>query len=412
MHRFIWFSLIMILVAACQERRSRKPDGNEFEDPGYSSGYQGPHFAHHQKYADYPFTREDQWDSLNGLIRHPVPMPGFKVHPDYRTFGWHLYSKGSAYLSYNFSLLWGIAYFSYFVDAETGSYENIHEWKSTALVDSAHVHGCKVFLAISNFGAQNNITFLENPAAHRTLADSVRVLLKLRHADGINIDFEGIPGAQRGAFNSFVALLARELKKDNPAYLISVSLYAVDYQHVFDIPALNPYADFYTLMAYDYYGGFSVYAGPVSPLKRSVTWGKNCVETSVDYYLHAGVQPEKLIVGLPYYGAEWVTNNRDIPTKADKFYSHPTYGDIVHIYIDSLHIQASYDPQSETNYFTFCDTTGDLRQVWFDDRHSLESKYNWIKQNHLSGISIWALGYDQGDQELWELLANTFGQEK
>jgi spore germination protein YaaH len=412
MHHFLWYSLIIILVGACHETSTPKPDDLEFHDPGYTSEYQGPHFAHHQKFADYPFTREDQWDSLNGLVHHPVPMPGFEARPDYRTFGWHLYSKGSAYLDYNFSLLWGIAYFSYFVDPETGGYENIHEWKSTALVDSAHAHSCKVFLAISNFGAHNNTTFLENPAAYRTLSDSIRVLLKLRHADGVNIDFEGIPGAQRAAFSSFFAFLSRELKKDNPANLISVSLYAVDYQHVFDIPALNPYADFYTLMAYDYYGGFSAYAGPVSPLKSSPTWGKNSIETSVNYYLNAGVKPEKLIVGLPYYGAEWVTNTGDIPSKADKFYSHPTYGDIEHIYMDSLQIQSSYDPQSETNYFTFCDPKGNLRQVWFDDRHSLESKYNWIKKKHVSGIGIWALGYDHGEQELWELLANSFGQEK
>ncbi len=371
-----------------------------------------PHAPHHDKYTDFNFTSEAQWDSLLGHTNTTVPKPVKqpKRHKDYKTFGWHLYSKGSAYKNYNFSLLWGISYFSYHVDPETGSYKSIHQWKTTALVDSAKVHNTKVFLTVSNFGSTANAKFLADKKAQQTLADSLDVLLKLRNANGINIDFESVPSKSRTAFNEFIVFISEQLKQKNPDYKVSLALYAVDYHKVFDIKTINPYIDFYTLMSYDYYGGFSKHAGPIAPLKSSTTWGKNSMETSVDYYLNEGVNPEKLIVGISYYGGEWQVQDSTIPGEAKKFYTYLPYSTVKKNYIDSLKVQVHYDTLSYSNYFTLKEPGGTLRQIWFDDSLSLAHKYDWIKTKKLSGAGIWALGYDQGDTELWNLLAAKFGK--
>jgi spore germination protein YaaH len=53
-----------------------------------------------------------------------------------------------------------------------------------------------------------------------------------------------------------------------------------------------------------------------------------------------------------------------------------------------------------------------MNQLWYDDSISLSHKYDWVKNKKLSGVGIWALGYDHGDTELWELLANKFGEKE
>ena len=314
----------LIVLANCnfgKETDSKEKDAANLNN---NDNYISQRHLHNQKFKKFTFTSEQQWDSLNNTSHKKTIYKKGKVHPDVRTFGWHLYSNGSSYTSYNFSMLWGISYFSYAVQPETGNYKNIHQWKTTALIDSAKAKDCKVFLSVSNFGSTDNATFLKNSKARETLIDSVSSLLALRSADGINIDFEGVPKESKKSFMEFIVQISKKLKQDNPKYMISLCLYAVDWNHIFDIKAIDSYVDFYTLMGYDYHGSFSKTTGPVTPFKTSKKFG-NGLESSVNYYKNQGVLFNKLIVGLPYYGAEWYTQSAEIGAKVTKFKSHPPY---------------------------------------------------------------------------------------
>lgn len=399
-------------ILACNSNVTEQQENIHVSGIADSATYIGPHHEHHKTTMMHGFATEAEWDSLNNYTGSNIKHPHYDRDSSFKTFGWHLYSKGSAYQEYNFSTLWGIAYFSYMVDPHTGGYTNIHEWKTTAMVDSAKAHNCKVFLSVSNFGSKDNEAFLGNHIAQQVLADSLIALLKLRQADGINIDFEGIPANSAKHFTEFVVNLSKRLKAEHEEWLVTVALYTVDYHKVFDVKAINPYVDLYTLMGYDYYGGFSHKAGPVSPLLSSDTWGQESIETSVSYYLGQGMAPQKLIVGLPYYGAEWQTESLEIPSKSNKFISHPAYSIIKHKYIDSLKVPVVYDKQSESSYAAFMDSDSTFRQIWFSDSLSLANKYDWVAKKGLGGVGIWALGYDSGDIELWELLYEKFGKPK
>ncbi len=402
--------LPLILISCATDQKNKKivitPDTTDI-----TKSYGTSDFRKNIKSSDINLKTEAQWDSVNELKKHYKHESGYRRHKDYKTFGWHMYSEGSAYKNYDFSLLWGISYFSYTINPRTGSYHEIHQWKTTNLVDSAKANNCKVFLSVTNFGAKNNATFLANPKAQETLIDSVSALLKLRDADGVNIDFEGVSKKNKQEFSNFLVNLSTKLRNDNSKYQISLALYAVDGNRIFDIKTIDPYINFYTMMGYDYYGSFSHHAGPIAPLKSSTTWGKNSLEHSVNYYIEQGVQPSKLIVGLPYYGGEWQTNTESIPGKVIKFTNHYTY-DQIKKKINSLRLTPTYDANSATAYVVYKDTQGKDKQIWFDDSLSLSSKYDWMKSKNIAGIGIWALGYDRENKELWELLADKFGQEK
>ena len=368
------------------------------------------HF-HDQTFGDFGFTSEQQWDSINNASSKKVQHRRGKVNPGIRTFGWHIYSNGSSYKNYNFSMLWGISYFSYSIQPETGSYKNIHQWKTTSLIDSAKFNGCKVFLSVSNFGSKNNSIFLGNPKAQNTLIDSLSSLLALRNADGVNLDFEGVQKKDRKNFTRFIIQISKKLKQINPNYMVSLCLYARDWNGVFDIDSIDSAIDFYTLMGYDYYGGFSTITGPVTPFTYSEKFGDG-LKKSVDDYKNKGVHLDKLIVGLPYYGAEWYTKNSEIGTTVTRFKSHPNYKSIKELYIDSLKIPIQFDPKSSSSYLVIEDGMNSYRQIFFEDVKSLSIKYDWIKKNNIGGVGIWALGYDDGHSELWNLLIEKFSQEQ
>lgn len=366
---------------------------------------------HEQTFGYLNYSSEKQWDSLNKITFKPLRLKKGKIDPEYRTFGWHLYSNGSSYKNYNFAMLWGISYFSYSVQPETGGYKSIHQWKTTALIDSAKANNCKTFLSVSNFGSENNSIFLGNPKAQNTLIDSLSSLLALRKADGINIDFEGVSKDNKEEFTKFIIQISKKLKQVNSNYTISLCLYAIDWNDIFDINEIDPHIDFYTLMSYSYYGSFSTTTGPIAPLKNSNKFG-NGIETSVNKYISEGVHPKKLIVGIPYYGVEWYTESPEIGANVKKFKSHPAYKSIKKIDIDSLKIPIQFDPKSASSYLIMKDSNNLYRQLWFEDVKSLSIKYDWIKKNKIGGVGIWALGYDNGYPELWNLLFDKFSQEQ
>lgn len=402
--KFLTIGVIaLLLVTSCQD----SPTNTENKKTNRTSSQMSPTFLHEQTYGQLNVSTEQEWDSIRGISSQIVPQKKKATRTQYKTFGWHLHSNGTAYKNYNFSMLWGISYFSYNIVPETGSYKSIHQWKTTALIDSAKAHDCKVFLTVCNFGANNNAQFLSKPKAQQTLIDSLIHLLSIRNADGINIDFEGVSPKSKNKLTKFISNISQQLKRVNKNYMISLCLYAIDEHNIFDIKKLNPHVDFYTLMAYDYYGGFSNIAGPVSPLKSSKLFGRG-VEFSVQQYLDKGLSPQNLILGLPYYGAEWRTESKTIPSKVEHFKSHLQYKNIKKVYIDSLSIPVLFDKKTATSYMITNQQKGHYQQIWFENKQSLAFKYDWVKNNNIGGVGIWALGYDNGYSDLWTLIDEKF----
>ncbi len=246
----IGVSVLVLLMNCKNAEKTQVPKNLSVDYP--QDSFISSHHMHEKTFGNLNFATEKQWDSLRGISKKINPGNRYKLLSNYRTFGWHIYSNGSSYKNYNFSLLWGVSYFAYLVNPETGSYKNIHQWKTTKLIDSAKANNCKVFLTVSNFGNNSNAVFLKNSKAQERLVDSVTSLLALRSANGINIDFEGVSSKNKDAFTKFIIMISQKLKQVNPDYMVSLCLYAIDWHKVFDIKALNPHIDFYTLMGYDY----------------------------------------------------------------------------------------------------------------------------------------------------------------
>lgn len=319
-------------------------------------------------------------------------------------FGWNPYWMGTAYKSFDYSLLSTVAYFSYEVDPATGSYTTVHYWKTTELIPLAHENGTRVVLTVTNFGNANNAAILNNPDRQNVLIDSLVALVRLRNADGVNIDFEGMTdGTLRPKLTAFMQALASRFHTEIPGSQVSIALPAVDWNGVFDVQALGEALDLCILMGYDYHWSTAPEAGPVAPLDSSATWGKYSVLRSVRTYLAAGLPAEKFLLGVPYYGYEWKTETTDVPSETFGAGQAVLYDDAVERSAQNIGL---WDTASQTPYYILLTGIG---QGWYDDAVSLALKYDGVMQYGLGGVGIWALGYDGDRPELWSLLRQKFG---
>jgi spore germination protein len=353
----------------------------------------------------FNFTTEEGWQKEFLLTSNNTYKKEHTLDSNIHVFGWHPFWMGNAYKSYNFSLLSVIAYFSYELNPQTGSYASIHEWKTTSMIDSAHAHGCKVVLSVTNFGTDNNAKFLSNVSAQKTFINTLITLLREKNADGVNIDFEAIPKSSRANLTNFIIDLSSSLRSSRKDYLITIALPAVDFDNVYEMSQLTQFVDLFVIMGYEFYGSTSKVAGPVAPITSGETWWPYNLERAVDEYLVSGVPPKKLLLGLPYYGAEWQTHDLKFPSRVEKFIGYAMYRSIKSEHGD---LSCCDDEISGSKFHVYRDETNKYRQIWYEDKSSLGKKYNWIKEKKIGGIGIWALGYDNGHTELWELIAQKF----
>jgi len=354
------------------------------------------------------------WDSIQ-KVYYVRDKKYSKIKPEYEVFGWHPSWMGSAWQSYPFELLSTLSYFSYKVDPLTGSYTNskqMEEWRTTAMIDSAKLKKTKVLLTVSSHGYKNNTSFLGDQAKWNVLIDSVSTLLLDRDADGVDLNFENLPYLKRGSFNRFVKELRNRLnqKITNKTPVISLTLPAVDSREIFDVVDLEKYIDLFVIMGYDYNTGPQL-QGAVAPLIPYETENLS-LNNTLKFYLNKGIKPSKTVLALPYYGSMWEGNIDEDGSTISKFERKVTYREVMSIFNEEFITKNNLSPvlekKSMTNYFNVIYPDNSTKEVWFDDDYTLGKKYDFAIVNQLKGVGIWALGYDNGYNELWDVIESKF----
>jgi len=362
------------------------------------------HARHRPKETAAREKTETYYTNRNGIVTStaPRPQPGMKLTKT--VYGFHPYWYGTAYNSYDFSLLSTVSYFSYHVDPGTGDQKGVFFWEDTPLIDMAKAAGSRIDLTITSFGNADNRLFLGNRTAQKHCIETVTKLLKKKNADGICIDFESIPSTMRNEFTNFVTAFSRHLGKEIPDATVSLALYAIDWQHVFDIPGLLPVVDQFILMAYDYHYSSSTDAGPIAPLQNGKIWPPFSVEQSVETYIEKGLPASKIILSVPYYGQKWQTKGKIFPSKNLGHLETIPYRKIVPL--------LQQDPKewdaSSFSEFLIGSQDDQISQLWYDGARSLKAKYQYAKAKGLAGVAIFALGYDNGHDELWQIIQDEF----
>lgn len=332
-----------------------------------------------------------------------------------KMFGWHMIGTNSNIPNYVWQSISDLSYFSYDVDEATGKAVNqsqITSWASDAVIVAAHNNNVKISLCATLFNSTTEFsTFFGNTTAQQILRDSLIAAVKRAGAKGINIDFEGsgLGTTYLTQFVTFMTALSTQLHTAIPGSQLSIDLGGSNAASSSLLTQLNPVVDLFILMGYDYYWGSQGTPGPVAPLYDFHSGPYGHVSNDLNS-LTRYINPDKIILAVPYYGRRWgASNGCTIPGigSGTAQINAVTYAQLrqnANGYYTNLY----RDNFTYAAYYCFNDATPTPNQAFFDDAYSLQKKYDVVKQRGIAGIAVWKLGNDNGYSDLWNLINNNF----
>jgi len=310
------------------------------------------------------------------------------------------YSSAKNNLRYD--LLTHIAAFDFNVSG-SGSISNPSAWPWTDVINAAHSNGVKVVMVAVNFDKDNIHSLLTDETNKQNFINNVKSKISTYNLDGVNLDFESPYSNDRGSLmNNFVKAVTDSIHSAFPGKEVSFAGPAVNWSNYWDLSGLAASCDYIFIMGYDFYGNWSSTTGPTAPLTGDSYNITNTVLTQ--YGSVTQNNPEKLILGVPYYGVQWTAKSQNENAETISFIGSPRYRDIVGS-ADTYGIL--WSTKYKTPWVRW--NNGQWNQLWYDNDSSLGLKYDLAIANNLKGVGMWALNYDGTRQELWNLIDLKFG---
>ena len=197
---------------------------------------------------------------------------------------------------------------------------------------------------------------------------------------GLDIDFEYIPGEEKENFADFVELARQVMNLFG--YPVSVALAPKtrkDQQGLLyegmDYGLLGQAANQVMLMTYEW--GYT-YGPPmaVAPL--------HMVRRVAEYAL-TEIPADRIILGVPNYGYDWPLPYERGSTRAR------TLGNVEAVQLAvSKGALIEFDEEAQSPYFHYLQD-GVRHEVWFEDVRSYEAKFRLVRELNLKGVGFWQM---------------------
>ncbi|HSW89466.1 MAG TPA: glycosyl hydrolase family 18 protein [Patescibacteria group bacterium] len=250
--------------------------------------------------------------------------------------------------------------------------------------------------------------FVRSESARQNFINQVAILIQDPLLKGISIDVEYSGIVDRDLQSQFTILirsLSNLLHQQPHPISLTIASYsdAATVERLTKPKELAPLVDHLVAMTYDYHRRSSPKAGPVSPLYGSseTLWASDIMADLKSYTDQ--VPSEKILLGIPFYGYQWdVVDTMQHPFTIPNTGMTIQYKDVVKLLYSGKAVR-HWDSSAFSPYLTF-DDEGTTAMAYYDDPQSLLYKFQLVKQAHLGGIAIWALGYEGTTSDLWQTI--------
>ncbi|MFD1215209.1 glycosyl hydrolase family 18 protein [Microbulbifer celer] len=282
----------------------------------------------------------------------------------------------------------------------------------------------KILPSIGGWTLSDPFYFFDDAAKRQTFVDSVEEFMRTwKFFDGVDIDWEypGGSGANPDLGDPAIdgetyRLLMRDLRamldgleqETGREYELTSAIGAgrdkiedVDYQ------AVQQYMDYFFVMTYDYYGGWSNEVLGHQTALYAPTWRPDTdytTDNGIQALLEQGMEPGKMVIGAAMYGRGWTGVNgwtgNDHMTGTATGMVDGTWEDGVVDYRDIVSRIATgeweeyYDETAEAAYI-FKPGTGDL--ITYDNHRSVLAKGAYAQSKGMAGLFSWEIDADNGD---------------
>ncbi|XP_029355837.1 di-N-acetylchitobiase [Echeneis naucrates] len=288
---------------------------------------------------------------------------------------------GKEWKSYNWSMVTTVATF--------GRYD-------PELMCFAHANGARVVLKgdvpVRYIVDQNNRT--------AWITEKVN-LAKSQFMDGINLDIEqpvveGSPEytALTNLVKETTEAFHREIPGSQVSFDVPWSPKCID-MRCYDYVTIAESCDLLFVMSYDEQSQIfgDCIAKANAPLSQTLA--------GYDQYVSLGIDPKKLLMGVPWYGYDYLCLNfsqegicsiAKVPFRgapcSDAAGKQKTYKWIMK-QLNSSFSGRMWDDKCQAPFFNYKDEAGQIHQVWYDDPQSICPKASAVTAKGLRGIGMW-----------------------
>lgn len=320
----------------------------------------------------------------------------------YKVFGYFPYWFLSRWNTISYDLLYLIAFHSAEIDS-LGNIINDHGWLTnssvTNFINAAKSKNVKIVLSATLFSGSAITALLTNNQSRINFIRNIIQLVKARNVNGVDINFEGIQSGQRDNLTSFMRQLRDSLKANDSTYILTCAPTDFDFrQGDWDLAQITQICDLTFLQCYGYAYSTGSQAGPVGRLQG---WSSTNAMSFINSALSSGAIPSKTIYGMPHYGYDWPTNSPNKKASTLGAGSVLYYPDAKQNVIEYSRL---WDTESLNAWYRYQTVDGIWHQAWYEDPESAFYKYQFIKSKNLAGVGIWALGMDNTNKDIWNVL--------
>lgn len=249
----------------------------------------------------------------------------------------------------------------------------------------------QVIMAIGGWGNDGFSDAALTPKSRYAFAREAQKWVNRFNLDGIDLDWE-YPGSSASGIKSrpqdgenFTLLIQALRDVLGPDAWISVAGIADNsYIKTVQINDIAPLITHFNLMSYDFTAGAT---GPSGNKHQSNLFDSDLAlnNISVDLYINnlidAGMPPEKIFVGIPFYGRRGATFTK-------------TYDQIRQNYLNKNGYKVVWDDVAKAPYIIDPSSNFFLS---FDNALSISYKGQYIYDNCLGGMFSWQSGFDQAN---------------
>ncbi|PSN42059.1 hypothetical protein C0J52_15587 [Blattella germanica] len=275
----------------------------------------------------------------------------------------------------------------------------------------------KVLLGVGGWEERdfkNYSIMAESPVKRREFVKSVTKFIKKYNFDGLDMHWQypteknGVP-ADRENFVYLLKELREEFNKQRKGWILTTPLgvLPLTIKRSYIFPEISKYVDYMIALCYAYHGYWEGYTGPNAALYGLNENDEYNINYTVNTLIQLGALPEKLVLGLPLYGRNFLVFN---PEHSNKFGGltagqgfEGRYVQEICIELETVNWTKTWDTVTHTPFMSHGN-----RFMSYDDKKSIAEKVEFAISKRLAGVSVWSLDQDdfrghcdlaEGDEE-------------
>ena len=277
----------------------------------------------------------------------------------------------------------------------------------------------KVIVSIGGWEADGFSDAALTDASRATFADSAVEFVRKYSLDGIDIDWEypgqGVAGIKYRAEDreNFTRLLRTLREKLDAAsavqgrigsdgYTLTIASADREYFDHTEMDKLQVYLDWINVMSYDFFNSLTPTTGHHAGLYGAAlaSPADRDADASVKQHLAAGIPPEKLVLGVAFYGRGFAgvkPANNGLKQPYARFEAAHDYSELADKLIGRKGFVRYWDDRAKAPYLW---NSSSRTFISYDDPESIGIKGQYVKAHHLGGMMFWELSEDRNDELL------------